>query len=235
MSQQTKPGTVLQFGTRSFLIVVVVLSVGLAVVVPFIRSQPSAFARNLVWGAVISTAVTLTGLLILCLRRWWVESRGGPILLRPKRLNPSLEYLPIIIMVVVFSCILVAAGVSLMPNMKEMSQLNQEFGWNVFSVFASVSVFAPVMLALMYSITLFWWQVSPMTLEIREKGVCIGGLRFCQWNAITGCQWSEGKQVAILTLRSGSRKIVALLPVDAREAVQELFEGRDIKLQRDSA
>ena len=229
MSQRTQPTTVLQFSMRSILAGVAVLSVGLAVLVPFVHAQPPAFRRNLVWGVFISIALAVIGSLFLCLRRWRIETRGGTLLLRPTRLNPWLDYLPCVIMVVIFAGILVGACVIFMPAMKEMSRLEQGLGWTAFGLATSLSVFAPPMLALVYAITLSWWQVTPMTLEIRENGIGIGGLRFFLWSAITGCQWTDGKHAAILTLWCHSRKNVAMMPLDAREPVQRLLEAKGIK------
>jgi hypothetical protein len=231
MTQQPQSNTVIQFSIRSFFIMAVVLSAALSIAVPLIRSQPSAFGRNLMWGAVISMGLAVIGLLLLCLRRWWIERRGGTIRLRPQGLNPWLEFLPMIIMLVVFSSILVAAGVMLLPTMKEMSRQENDMRWTIFTIIASLSACTPAILAVVYSITLCWWRVSPMTLEIRENGIGIGGLRFFQWSVITGCQWSEGKHVAILSLWCHSRKYVALVPSDARESVQRLLEDSGIQVE----
>lgn len=236
MPSQSQPKTVLQLSLRSILAAVTVLSVLLAAFAPLLRAQPPAFRRHLLWGVLIVTALALAGLAILCRRRWRIETRGGKLLLRPKGLNLWIEYLPCTLMVVVFGSLLVFACVLTIPIVKNMSRLDQVPGLPAIGLVMLVmfiSAFAPLMLGLVYAITLFWWQVTPMTLEIRENGVGIGGLRFFPWSAITSCQWMEGKHATILTLschsRKHSRKYVGVMPFSARESVQRLLETQGIK------
>jgi hypothetical protein len=206
-----------------------VLSVLLAVFVPLIRAQSPAFRRSLAWGIVIATVLATAGSLILCLRRWWIENRGGKLLLRPGRLTFCRGYLPWLIMVAAVALIPVVISVLMMPVMKDMARPEQGLGWTAFGIVTSIGVFAPPMSGLAYVIILLWWQVTPMTLEMRENGVGIGGLKFFSWSAITDCEWMDGKYATILTLRCRSRKHVALMPVDAREPVQRLLEAKGIK------
>jgi hypothetical protein len=236
MPTQSQPRTVLQFSLRSILAAATILSVLLAVFVPLLRAQPPTFRGHLLWGILISTALAVVGLGVLCRRRWRIEIRGGRLLLRPKRLNLWIEYLPCALMVVIFGGFLVGACVMAIPTIKNMSRLDQvpglpPMGFVMLVMF--ISAFAPLMLGLVYAITLSWWQVTPMTLEIRENGVGIGGLRFLPWSAITGCQWMDGKHAAILTLWCHSRKYVVVMPLNTRESVQRLLEAQGIKPKND--
>ena len=232
MPRQSQPRTVLQFSLRSILATATILSVLLAAFVPLLRAQPQPFRGHLLWGILISTAFAVAGLGGLCRRRWWIETRGGKLLLRPKRSNLWIEYLPCILMVVIFGGLLVGACVLTMPVIRNISRLDQVSGLppNGFVMLVMfISAFAPLMLGLVYAITLFWWQVTPMTLEIRESGVGIGGLKFFPWSVITSCQWMDGKHAAILTLWCHSRKCLVVMSFDTRESVQHLLEAQGIK------
>jgi hypothetical protein len=235
MSRDTLPKSVLQFSVRSFFIVVVVLSVGLAVFVPHVRAQPPAIGRILTWVGGLCSGLAVVFLLILCLSRRSIGNRGGNILLRPKRLKAWLHYLPGAIFPIVLVGVNLGAYAMFSPTWTGIYGALAAPIWTVFVIGTLLSVTAPVAMGLMYSVTLFWWRVNPMTLEIRESGVIIGGLKFLPWNTITDCHWLDGKHATILTLWGHSRKSVAMMPFESRESAQRLLETKGVEPQRNRA
>ena len=228
MAQHNRPNKFLQFSVRSILAVMVALSIGLAVFVPFVRAQPPALARVLVWSAITCAALVVAGWVVLCFRRWRIETRGGTLLLRPQRPNIWLEYLPNILMIVAFAVVLIVGCLGSLKTLKSISGGLQGSDPLPLGLMVSTSVFTIPMLALVYVITLSWWRVTPLTLELREHGICVGGLKFHPWIAITSYEWLDGKHAAMLTIRCSKRKSVVTIPHDKRESVQEILTAKAI-------
>ncbi len=244
MPAQRWPKTVLQFSLRSVLGMTAILSVLLAVFVPLIQAQPPALRRYLVWGILIYATLAGVGFVVLCLRRRRIETRGGGLLFRPERLPLWLEYLPSAIIAVVCAGFLVGGCVFMLSLLKEGLRMEQELrrpvGLGIEFIFACMGIHWVVpMLGLVYVTTLSWWRFGMTTLEIRENGVGVGGVRFFPWSAIDRCQWKNGKHAAVLTIVRRTRffalprKCMAMIPFDARESIERLLDENGIQLQGD--
>jgi hypothetical protein len=220
-----QPKTLLQISLRSVLAAISVLCVLLAVLAPLVRAQPPDLRRPLLWVILISAAVAVVGLVYLCLRRWRVEMLGGELLLRPKFPRPWLEYVLNIFIVLVTAGFLAGFSIVMLPDIINLARWGQESVLPRMFFIVPIIALTPQMLCLVYGFTMLWWRVSLLTLEIRENGIGMGGLRFIPWRTVTGYHWIDGKHGAVLTILCSSRKHVAVLSFDTRDAVQELLDA----------
>ncbi len=229
MCTAKQPKTVLQFSLRSLLAAVTILSVLLAVFVPLVRAQPPEVRRHMLLVILGLAALAVVGLVVLCVRRWRVETRGGDLLLRPKHPTPWFGPVLWLMLVVIFGGLLAFQCVAMGPFlMKELPRFEREMelGLPPMAWLIAIAVFAPLMLSLVYALALLWWRVTPMTLEIRENGIGFGGLRFLPWRAVTGYHWMDAKRGVRLTISSAAGKHVAVISPGDRDPVQRLLDAK---------
>ncbi|NQU21667.1 MAG: hypothetical protein HQ567_10315 [Candidatus Nealsonbacteria bacterium] len=229
MSTAEQPNTALQFSLRSLLAATTILSVLLAVFVPLVRAQPPDLQRHQLWVILGSGALAAGSLVVFCVRRWRVETRGGDLLLRPKPPSRWAGRVVWIILGVVFGGLLAFQCVILGPFvMEELPRIEpkMELGLPPMAWLFAILTFAPLILALVHGFALLWWRVTPMTLEIRENGIAYGGLKFLPWSKVTGYRWVEAKYAVQLTITSTAGKRVTAISFAERDAVQSLLDGK---------
>jgi hypothetical protein len=227
MSEQGHSRTLVQFSLRSLFVTATVLSVATALTVPLIRAQSAAFRRVLVCGIVISVGLATAGAIIVCLRRLWLEKRGGELLVDDTRRRTWRDNLPWVIIVAVLATISVSVSVWMFPTLQNVARNVPNWDW--VACLAAVAVFAPPLLAFVYTCILLWWRLTPLSPEFRTNGVAIGGLTFLPWNDITVCRWTEAKYAATVLFSCGNRKRIAVVPKRAHESVRALLESKGVK------
>jgi hypothetical protein len=229
MCIQKQPNTALQFSLRSLLAAMSILSVLFAVFAPMVQAQPPGVRQYVLWGVLGLAALAVVGLVVLGVRRWRVETRGGDLLLRPKHAKPWHGCMLWLMLAVVFGGLLAGQCVAMGHLFKGMPGLNQALpgvGIPLMTRLIAITAFAPLTLALVWVFALLWWQVTPMTLEIRENGIGYGGFRFLPWSAVTGYNLMDAKYAVQLTISSAARKHLTVISFGERDEVQRLLDAK---------
>lgn len=206
----------------------------LAILMPALRNQPPMLAERLTAIIAIWIVIAVIAMLYLFLKRCQRENHGGTVLLRPARSSHWRARFPAIFLIVLSSILIVVIfffhrkiimdmlGLetklqgALLPN--NLTDLSWPF--SILGAFAT----APLLAILGYGLTLLWWRVSPVTLEVREQGIGLGAVSYLPWEEVKKFDWRKTKHGAVLTISTSKRKKVAFVAFEEQSAVQALLE-----------
>ena len=116
-------------------------------------------------------------------------------------------------------------------------ELEQDFplfsaGWPILTSVLFAFVIGLFVWLAFYSIVLFWFQVTPTTLGIRENGVCVGYRTFLPWSAIFSYERVSVKNGQLFKFTSGDREYTTFTRVGLQDEIVELLDEHSVTPQR---
>ena len=237
MSGSVRP-SVMQLNLRELFLATLFVALICYVSLILIRRETSEIV---VWHFVgvflfwMTTITFLAGFMIW--GRWRQEVLGGKLLLRSKLLGKGMAITMTIAGLACMMALALFIGYHYRLILLSTLELEQGFplvsaGWPILTSVLFAFVIGLFVWFAFYSIILFWFQVTPTTLGIRENGVCVGYRTFLPWNAIFSYERISVKNGELFKFTSGDREYTTFTRVGLHDEIVEMLDEHRITAQQ---
>ena len=176
--------SLLRFSALNLITFVTMMAILLAFVVPFVQHQPPEVQPALLRTLGFSTAMAFIAFAIVCAIRWRIEKIGGPLVMR----SATVAWIKWMFIALLAFFAIVSVVMQIKLTVITAKFIN-DAGTEAIMMFA---IAVPICF-LAYLLALIWWNVSPMSLEIRERGLVTGSLGFVPFSSSPELEWRKPK------------------------------------------
>ncbi len=209
-----------QFGLRNLLWLTGLIGLVCAALAPIFRQFNAAQeSRALQLGAFVGAAIFLT-VLYLAVRRHRVEIQSGPLVWRTTH-----QFRAELVIWLGLLVPLTFVWIVLVPFLDNPLLMPRPGRHTYFLFGGEAFLFASAVLLAHHFVFFWWWRMDRMTVEIRDHGVVLSGLRFVLWQDVLGFRWDvRTPDFLKLKLRQGTFKL--RVPPEDRDTLDRLLRER---------
>lgn len=225
-SESLPQQSLVRFSAFNMMAFVTMMAILLAFVVPYVQGQALEVQPVLCWTIGFAAVIALLAFVVICALRWRVEKIGGPLVMRAATIGwVKWMFVVLLAPLMIWSVVLLIKSVVVMAAASEM------LGDDGVDIMMTLSIAVPICI-LAYVGTLIWWNVSPSSLEIRERGLVLGSLGFVPFSSKPKLEWKPGAKTGfrVLTVHCPNPR-VSIIKASEKDAIDAALREREVTVE----